>query len=318
MIFIQRKNGKRIFISLFSFIILHDKMGANNTKIDQDEELEDNTTESTSNSKLYQQQQHSQKKLLHKFQKKNVYETSSAQSSSERIDQSDTSLSSLPNKTKKLLFKRKTSNHRRTQSELCNTTSSSLNDTSVLTRNTIAIIDDADPMTAAVERLSAQFMNDHEHLTTNKPTSSCSDDQRRLECGDNDDDQEFRLEKKNSFNSFGKKRDSTDNILCQKENEIWLSTSPESSLIQQQQKQEEAQERPNPPIRPRSDPDNLSSQDVVFDLFFGNSNESDRRKEKDRQQRMVNNDSLYLVLFTNNSSCNTLALSTKTYLEWHL
>lgn len=268
-------------------------MGTNNSKIEQDDEL--NFQVETTDTKLYQQHnnnssEQSQKNLIHKFHN-SFYGTPSAQGSSERIEQSDSSLSSLPYKTKKLLFKK----NKKKQST--SSSNESEQNTSFLSAQTTSV---DDPMTAAVERLSARFKNE----TLISSSDSCSDAQRRLECIESDkstNDSRLSLEKTHSCNSTSHKHDT-----CY---EKWLSTTletPKQKILQQERKQREKQ---------KEEP--LTSRDSFFDTFFGATNESERRKEKDRQQRMVSL-CIYIYLYKDLIQLFNLALFTKTNLEWHL
>lgn len=263
-------------------------MGAKNSKFEQSIASSDTTTttehQNSSNPALYQKPTpaHSphHSNLVKKF-KRSFSPSPSEHSFSERIDPySDSSVSSFQKKTKKLLSKKKKDTEKSRQNSI-SIDSGGERMSMLSATNTVEYLETLDPMTAAAERLSARYDETHER----KRTYSFSAMQRQLERLDYNQDVERNLNMPQptitstitagTGSTTNSSRSSTQVSLSKDvhpkiNEEDWLNTKCASSSLAQQQQQGEK----------------ITSQEIVLDLFMGHSNESDRRKEKDRQQRM--------------------------------
>lgn len=254
-------------------------MGAKNSKFDRNASATTlNGHDDPSNSSIYQKTCNSQHSLVKKF-KRSLSPSPSERSFSERIDpSSDSSVSSFQKKTRKLLLKRKNDKSRQNSISVESGERVSL----LSTTNTVEYLDTLDPMTAAAERLSARF--DETHAVDRKRAFSFSAMQRQMELLDYNQDIERNqnVPQPTSFlittaagtasrsSSYSSTQGALPKDVCQTINEEWLNTKCSSSSV-----------------APSRQHQKITSQEIVLDLFMGHSNDSDRRKEKDRQQRMV-------------------------------
>lgn len=276
-------------------------MGAKNSKFEQSIASSDTTTTSTttpataseyqnssSNPALYQKTpshppHHSN--LVKRF-KRGFSPSPSEHSLPERIDPfSDSSVSSFQKKTKKLLCKKKKKEAENSRQTSISIESGGERLSLLSATNTVEYLETLDPMTAAAERLSARYDETHER----KRAYSFSAIQRQLESLDYNQDVERNLNMPqptitstipagtgstgNSSRSSTQLSLKIQDVHPKINEEEWLNTKCASSSLLQQQQQQQSEK--------------ITGQEIVLDLFTGHSNESGRRKEKDRQQRMV-------------------------------
>jgi hypothetical protein len=143
-----------------------------------------------------------------------------------------------------------------------------------------------EPMIAAVAKLSAQFDKEQVAILSRHSFSPCMVTQHL----------EYRLNqcpvsKTNSNNGdcgyYSHTNSIQSNSSCQWPNEITNNLRPlpkQDSVCQRLNKEWLNTSLPSPSSQKCT---SISSQDVLLDLFLRPNNEVDRRKEKDRQQRLV-------------------------------